>query len=202
MTTIILVRHGQTEWNRVERFRGHFDIPLNKTGLEQAEKTAREIARRWNPDVIYASPLARAIQTAQKIKGLCEKPVQQSKGLKDIDYGDWQGLTYEEAGKQWPDLIFDWFEHPEKVQIPGGENLAQVQKRARLTLDQICAKHVDQTIVMVSHTVVNRLILLDILGLGIDQFWDIQQEPCTINLLEKTEDKFTIVTLNDFHHLT
>lgn len=202
MTKIILVRHGQTEWNRVERFRGHFDIPLNKTGLEQAEKTAREITRRWNSDAIYASPLARALQTAQKIAVYCGKPVQKLAGLIDIDYGKWQGLTYEDTGKQWPDLIFDWFEHPEKVQIPGGENLAQVQKRARLTLDQICVKHVDQTIVMVSHTVVNRLILLDILGLGKDQFWNLQQEPCTINLLEKTEYKYTIVTLNDFHHVT
>lgn len=201
MTTVLLVRHGQTEWNRVERFRGRFDIPLNKTGLEQAEKTAREITRRWNPDAIYASPLARALQTAQKIKDLCEKPVQQSKGLVDIDYGDWQGLTYEEAGKQWSDLISDWFEHPEKVQIPGGENLAQVRNRARLTLDQICSQHVDQTIVLVSHTVVNRLMLLEILGLGNEKFWDLRQEPCTINLLEKSRYKYTIVTLNDFHHL-
>lgn len=201
VTSVILVRHGQTEWNRLERFRGHFDIPLNETGLDQAEKTAREIKKYWNPSSVYASPLTRAKQTAQKIAYAVDLPVQISNGVIDINYGEWQGLTKEEAEQKWPELITDWFDYPERVQIPGGESLAQVRYRARSTLDKICSLHQNQEIVIVSHTVVNRLILLDILGLGNDQFWQLRQEPCGINIIEKTTRNYAIVTMNDFHHI-
>jgi broad specificity phosphatase PhoE len=200
-TTIILVRHGQTEWNRVERFRGRYDVPLNTTGLDQAKLTANRIATRWKPAVIYSSPLSRAMQTAEIIaKKFLFFPIP-TDDLLDINYGLWQGLTPAEAKKQWPKLVTNWYEHPEAVEIPGGETLLQVRNRATPVLNEISSLHPDQEIVLVSHTVVNRLILLSILCSGIEHFWNLRQEPCAINVIEKSENDFTLVSMNDTCHL-
>jgi probable phosphoglycerate mutase len=83
ITRILLVRHGQTEWNRVERFRGRADVPLNETGLAQAEATGRRIAAEWQPTAIYSSPLSRAVKTAEAIANHFALPVQIHPGLTD-----------------------------------------------------------------------------------------------------------------------
>jgi len=200
-TLIILVRHGQTEWNRIERFRGRYDLSLNDTGIEQAEKTAAHIQKMWKPVALYSSPLKRAVQTAEKIAKFCGVPIQTSDGLMDIDYGQWQGLTPEEVKQQWPELLTRWYEYPETVQIPGGESLKQVRKRSMSALSKFCRMHRNDEIVLVSHTVVNRLLILGILDLGNDHFWNLSQEPCAINLIEKSERGFKLVYMNDTCHL-
>ena len=183
-TTILLVRHGQTEWNRVERFRGQIDIELNSTGQEQARRAAQRIYSYWAPTAVLSSPMKRATQTANAIAQLFDLPVQAHKGLIDINYGDWQGLTPEEASEKWPIQLTNWYKMPEKAVIPRGEALAQVQDRAMTALSAIIKEHAKQTVVLVSHTVVNRLILLGILGLGSDRFWQLRQEPGAINLFK------------------
>lgn len=200
-TTIILVRHGQTDWNRVERFRGRYDVPLNQTGLQQASGTAKWIKAHWKPAAVYSSPMSRAVQTAEQIASTCSLSVIPVNGLIDIDYGEWQGLTPDEAREKWPDLISNWYEHPETVQIPGGEALIQVRNRAMHSLSEICRLHDDQEVVLVSHTVVNRLILLGVLGLENHQFWNIRQEPCAINVIETQAEKFIIHSINCTAHL-
>ena len=200
-TTIILVRHGQTEWNRVERFRGRYEVPLNETGLAQAEKAAARISARWKPVVIYASPLGRAMETASAIAHACKLIVQPCDGLVDIDYGEWQGLTPAEARLRWPKLVADWYEHPEMVQIPGGESLAQVRQRIITMLKDVCRLHANKEIVLVGHTVVNRLILLEILGLGSERFWHLHQDPGAINVIEERDKDFSLVSMNDTCHL-
>jgi len=87
-TTVILVRHGQTEWNRVERFRGRADVPLNDTGLKQAEATGRRVGATWRPVTIYSSPLSRAVKTAEAIGRYAGLSVAIHPELADIDYGD------------------------------------------------------------------------------------------------------------------
>ena len=93
MTRIVLVRHGETEWNRVERFRGRADVPLNQTGIAQAEATARRIEKGWEVTAVYASPLVRALRTAEAIAQRFALDVQVHPGLIDIDYGAWQGRS-------------------------------------------------------------------------------------------------------------
>ncbi len=129
MTHFILVRHGQTEWNRVERFRGRADIPLNATGLEQARLTAVRIAARWAVSAIYASPVQRAQQTAEAIGALTGLAVQPHAGLLDIDFGQCQGLTSAEARSRWPDVVDAWYAHPSLAHFPGGERLADMRAR-------------------------------------------------------------------------
>jgi probable phosphoglycerate mutase len=201
MTTIVLVRHGQTEWNRVERFRGRANVPLNETGLAQAEATGQRVAKAWQPVAVYSSPLGRAVKTAEAIAKHFDLPVQIHPGLADIDYGDWQGLTPDEARQRWPDQIENWYNHPERARIPNGETLADLRRRAMKTIGELAEKHPDETIVLVGHTVINRIILLGVLGLGNKRFWHLRQDTCAINIFEAEADDFTLVSLNDTCHL-
>jgi probable phosphoglycerate mutase len=201
MTQIILVRHGQTEWNRNERFRGRADVPLNDTGLAQAEATGRRVAAKWRPVAVYTSPLSRAVKTAEAIARQFDLPVQVNEGLVDIDYGDWQGLTPEEARQQCPHEVENWYHQPDRARIPGGETLADLRLRAMQTLRDLASRHPGQTIVLVGHTVINRIILLGILGLGNDRFWHIKQDTCAINIFAVDGDDFILESLNDTCHL-
>ena len=126
MTTVILVRHGQTEWNRIERFRGRYDVPLNEAGLAQAEAAARAIAARWPATAVYSSPLSRALATAEPIARALGVTVQAHPGLIDIDYGVWQGLTPAEVLSGWPEAADAWYRGASHAPIPGGEQLSAV----------------------------------------------------------------------------
>lgn len=201
ITRIVLVRHGRTEWNRIERFRGRADVPLDETGLAQAKATGQRIAAEWQPAAIYSSPLSRAIQTAEAIAHHGETTVQPYPGLIDIDYGLWQGMTPEEAGRQWPDMVAAWYHAPHAARIPGGESLADVRRRGMAAVQALAERHHGATIVLVGHTVINRAILLGVMGLGDDRFWRIRQEPCAVNVFEVETDDFTLVSLNDTGHL-
>jgi len=201
MTRMILVRHGETEWNRVERFRGRADVPLNGTGLFQAQSTGRRIADEWRPLAIYSSPLSRAVKTAEAVAWHFDLPIQVKPGLIDIDYGQWQGLTPDEARERWPEVVDAWYNAPHTAHIPGGETLDELHDRGLKTVKELSALHKGQTIVLVSHTVINRIILLGVLGLGNDHFWRLSQDTCAINVFDAEGGIFTVVRLNDTCHL-
>ena len=201
MTRIILVRHGQTEWNRVERFRGRADVPLNEIGLAQAEATGRRVASEWQPLSVYSSPLSRAVKTAEAIARHFYLPVQIHAGLADIDYGAWQGLTPDEVKERWPETLDAWYNVPHTARIPGGETLDDLRTRGMAAVNELAARHAEQTIVLVGHTVINRIILLGVLGLGNDRFWHLRQDTCAINVFEVDDSDFTVVSLNDTCHL-
>ena len=202
MTQIVLVRHGETEWNRNERFRGRADVPLNGTGLMQAEATGQRIASQWHPVAIYSSPLSRAIKTAEAISKHFDLSVHVHMSLADIDYGEWQGLTPDEARERWPEQVAAWYNTPARAQIPGGETLDDLRIRGMAMINEIVAKHQGQTIILVGHTVINRVILLAVLGLVNDRFWRIKQDTCAINVFEAVDGDFTLVSLNDTCHIS
>lgn len=207
MTRIILVRHGQTEWNRVERFRGRADVPLNETGLAQAKATGQRVAsdaslsEEWQPVAIYSSPLSRAVKTAEAIAQHFNLPVQVHPGIADIDYGQWQGLTPDEVKARWPEIHHAWYNAPHTARIPGGETLQDLRARGMAAVNELAARHAGQTFVMVGHTVINRIILLGVLGLGNDHFWRLRQDTCAINVFEVDGGEFTLASLNDTCHL-
>ncbi len=120
MTQVILVRHGQTAWNREERFRGHADIPLDETGLAQAEAVAQRIALQWKPDVICAGPLSRTLQTAQPTAALFNLTVHSDPNLIDVDCGDWQGFSPDEVHTKWAADYEAYLHSPRAFQFPGG----------------------------------------------------------------------------------
>ncbi len=201
MTRFILVRHGQTEWNREERFRGQSDLPLNETGLAQAALTAQRIAAEWSPSAVYSSPLIRARQTASIIAEPFGQPVQPHAGLNDINFGLLQGLTVDEAYQRWPEAVDAWFHRPHLAQLPGGERLSEVSARAMAAINELAARHPADTVVLVGHLVLNRVVLLGILGLGLERFWRIGQNTCAINVFDAEDGDFTLLTLNDTCHL-
>lgn len=201
MTTIILVRHGQTEWNRVERFRGRADVPLNEMGIKQAEATGKHIAEKWKPAAIYSSPLSRAVKTAEAIAKHFDLKVQIHPGLADIDYGGWQGLSPDEVRARWGEMLDTWYNAPHLAVIPNGETLSDLRERAMNTVNELAARHAGETILLLGHTVINRIILLGALKLGNERFWRIRQDTCAINLFDVEDGEYTLVSLNDTCHL-
>ncbi len=201
MTTLILVRHGQTEWNREKRFRGQFDIPLNQTGMEQARITAARIDRNYQPAAVYASPLGRAVKTAEIIAETLGLTASIHPDLLDIDYGELKGLNGEEAHNAFPEVMRLWLTAPGQAHFPNGESLDAVRERADRFLKFVHTEHESQAIVAVGHTVINRILLLSILGLDNDRLWDLGQSNCAINLLEFTKGHWRIISLNDIGHL-
>lgn len=129
MTRFVLVRDGQTEWSRVECFRGRADMPLNETGLVQAEATGQHVAAEWAPIAVYSSPLSHTVKTAEAIARYFNLPGQAYPDLVDIDYGGWQSLTPEEARRRDPEPMDNWCNQPEQARIPGGETLADQRAR-------------------------------------------------------------------------
>lgn len=202
MIRIIIIRHGQTTWNEGEgeRFRGRAEVELDQWGIRQARATAARMTQ-WEIDAIYSSPLKRALSTAET---LAEHPglrVQPLEGLIDIDYGKWQGLSLKEAAADDSKLYELWLKNPHLVTFPQGENLEQVQKVAVAAVETLLPEHPEQTIILVSHKVICKVLLCHFLGLDISHFWQVQQDTCSINIVEMREDMSVVVLLNDICHL-
>jgi probable phosphoglycerate mutase len=102
---------------------------------------------------------------------------------------------------RWPQELDDWYHAPHRLRIPGGESLDMMRSRSMAALNELAARHVEQTIALVSHAVINRVILLGTLGLGNERFWRIGQDTCAINVIDAADGDFTLVTLNDTCHL-
>ena len=200
MTRFILVRHGQTEWNRDPRFRGRADLPLNETGLRQAQAAALSLKRApvW---ALYSSPLQRTIQTADIIANELGLAVQSLDGLIDIDYGGWQGLSVEEAEKRDGELYRMWVETPHLVRFPEGESLDIVRQRALAAVDEVCGAHPGQTVILVSHMVVCKVLICAMLGLENSSFWRIGQDECALNAFQVSEGPNVVALTNDTCHL-
>jgi probable phosphoglycerate mutase len=204
---IILIRHGQTDWNLTDRFRGMADVPLNATGLAQAEATGRRVALQWEPAAIYSSPLSRAVNTAEAVarhllqeKGL-DRNVEIEPSLADFNFGRWEGLTPKAAAGRWPEEMDAWCNHPEKARIPGGETLNDLRSRAAMAVEELVQRHPNETIVLVSHTNVIRILLLWAMKLGNECFWRIRQDTCAVNVLEREQGNWTVGSINDTCHL-
>lgn len=197
---LALVRHGQTDWNKEERYRGRFDLSLDETGLRQAEATGLAL-RKFNIAAVYTSPLKRAMQTASAIADAIERPLFTSEELIDIDYGQWQGLTPAEAADQDGALYQEWLESPQTVSFCKGESLGTVEKRVSAALAKAMARHPNETVAMVSHKVVCKVFVCHILGLDLSHFWQVEQNLSAINLFEHRNNAFVATTLNDTCHL-
>jgi len=201
MTKIILVRHGHVEGISPERFRGRADLLLTAEGRRQAEATARRIRAAWTPVAVYTSPLGRCRATAEAIGAPFDLAPATCEGLIDIDYGEWQGLTPDEARNRWPETVDTWYRAPDWAAIPGGETLQQVLTRTVAALRDVIGRHPGETVVLVGHDSVNRVTLLHVLGLPLSRYWRLGQDPCAVNEIDFTGDAFTVHSLNETYHL-
>ena len=200
MTSIYLVRHGQTAWNKEEIFRGRTDVPLDETGLRQAE-LAGEYLKEVEIHAIYSSPLTRAWETAQKIAQFHNLKIETLKGIVDLSFGNWEGHSLQEIQKNDSETYRLWKEDPHLVRLPGGESLDDVRVRAMAVLEEVIQNHPGKTIVLVSHRVVNKVLICGILGLDNSHFWQITQDTTAINLIQHKNGKHILSLMNETCHL-
>lgn len=200
MTRVFLVRHGTTEWNREEIFRGRVDCKLNDTGLAEAralEVRFRDVAI----DSIYASPLSRALETAKAVATPRDLGVIIEPAFIDIDFGEWQGLALKKVEEKYPDLFRIWREQPQAVSFPGGESLAQVRVRAWEGFERVVRENPGKTILIVSHRVITKILICAGLGLDDSHFWQIKQDTTAVNCFEYTGKTVVVSLVNDTCHL-
>jgi broad specificity phosphatase PhoE len=173
MTEIILVRHGETEWNASETFRGRADVDLNATGIRQAELLGKYLSGE-KIDLIYSSPLKRAVKTAEAIAKFQNIEINTVENLIDFDYGEWQGLTLNEVKERYPELYQDWRDTPEQVRIPGGESLESVRDRAMPFVEDAVMRCGEGKVALVAHQVVHKVLICALLGLDNSNFRNIK----------------------------
>ncbi len=200
-TRFVLVRHGQTEWNRgAERFRGRADVPLNDLGLAQAKKIAARLAQE-KIAAIYASPMQRTLDTAQPLADALKIQAQPHPGLLDIDVGALEGMTIEEAKQAFPEIMEKWQTAPGHVKFPKGESFKAMRTRIIALLDELAPKHTGETISLVSHRVVCSAMLCVVLGLEADALWRVHQDNACINKFEKRDWGYVVTLMNETSHL-
>jgi len=195
MTTIMLIRHGETEWNVEETFRGRADIELNETGIKQAQLMAKYL-EDFPIEAVYSSPLKRAIKTAEAIIDSRSIDVTPAEELIDFDYGEWQGLSHNTVRRKRKALYDEWLKNPHLVRIPKGESLDDVRERAISLMNQLTAKH-QGNIALVSHRVIHKVIICALLGLDNSHFWNIKLDTCGITTFVYGDKRFVLEKHND-----
>ncbi|MEY4745520.1 MAG: Phosphoglycerate mutase, partial [Cyanobacteriota bacterium] len=185
---LLLVRHGETDWNREGRFQGQIDIPLNANGRSQAEAAGSFLAP-VSIDRAYTSCMARPRQTAEAILSSHPGvPLTSSTGLVEIGHGLWEGRLEQEIAAGWPELLADWKRAPHTVQMPEGETLQEVWDRSLTTWARIAASlRADETALVVAHDAVNKTILCGLLGLQPADIWAIKQGNGGVTVIDYPE---------------
>jgi broad specificity phosphatase PhoE len=199
-TRFILIRHGETDWNKEDRFRGRSNVGLNATGYEQS----RKIAARFSGEkiaAVYSSPLPRALDTAAPLAADHQLQVEPSAELLDVDFGGWEGLSREEAQTKFPEQFDLWLKAPGRVRFPGGESVRQVRNRIETLLRALSEDHLGETVALVSHRITCHVMLCYVLGLTNDALWRLRQDVACINEFELREGHFILTLLNSTAHL-
>ena len=201
---ILLARHGETAWNAEGRYQGQEDIPLSEVGEAQARSLGERL-RHVHIDRAVASPLKRALRTAELALG--EERVGKlttDAGLMEIAHGTWEGLLAAEIRERDPDRLYAWRHAPHEVLMPEGESLQHVLDRAWPALQRAAeGLGAHDTLLVVAHDAVNRVLLCKVMGLPLSRLWSFRQAPTTLNLLEGDDvDHLDVVRMNDATHHT
>jgi alpha-ribazole phosphatase len=200
MLRLLLVRHGETDWNATGRYQGQSDIPLNATGQRQARAVARRLATE-RLDGIYASDLLRAWATAEAIAEPHDLTVKPDARLREMSYGNWQGLTYRQIAEQAPEALAGWNADRVHRAPPGGESLGDLAARVRNSLDGILVAHSEGTVALVSHGGTVRMILCVLLCHPPAFYWQFEMDNTAISEIELQDRGPVVIRWNDAHHL-
>jgi phosphoserine phosphatase len=168
VTSLILCRHGRTDWNEQGRYQGQIDVPLNLEGREQARFLGQTL-RGESIDAVYASDLSRAVDTAAEIARYHGLPVRRDPRLREINQGEWEGLTVNRIHDGWADLHRRWESAPLSVTLPGGESVADVRARALASLDELLTTYPRGLLCLVTHKVVMTVIRCAVTGDPLEQ---------------------------------
>jgi alpha-ribazole phosphatase/probable phosphoglycerate mutase len=196
---ILLVRHGRTDWNDAHRFQGRTDVPLNATGLAQAEKTAARLAA-WPIDVIYTSPMTRARETAAAIAAPHGKSPVVLDDLAEVNFGSWEGLFLEDIRKREGDRLQKWLENPFFCMPEDAETWDSIRVRAERVKETVLRSS-NERAVMVSHGGVIRALFAVLLDFDPRTVWNIKTSNCALSGIEVRKDQTSLAFSNDVLHL-
>ncbi|NJP05323.1 MAG: histidine phosphatase family protein [Chloroflexaceae bacterium] len=198
---MIIVRHGESEWNRIHRYQGQLDAALTDVGIRQAEALAERL-REQSIDCIYTSRLQRAAVTAETIARFHpDTPLHRDDALLEIHHGDWQGKYANEIMAQYAAGLQEWREHPTRSQMPNGESFSNVLKRTLDFKERVCAEHAGQVIVVSSHDVVIKILIADALGMDMDRLNRLWVTNASISTIDYSGKWPYLESLSDACHL-
>ncbi len=193
---IYLVRHGETDLNRDKRFRGHSDVPLNEDGVLQAAGAARML-KLADVTSIYTSPIRRSVETATAIAVVTGARMETDDDFVDIDYGEWQGLTVEEARRKNAGEYEAWERDPGSFTFPGGDSIAAVTDRLRPAFARLVEREQEGPFAVVSHLAVLKLCFTVLMDVSADYFWRVGLENGAVSLFTyQPETGYTLESWN------
>ncbi|HEY6118297.1 MAG TPA: histidine phosphatase family protein [Candidatus Dormibacteraeota bacterium] len=203
-TRLVLVRHGQSTWNREHRIQGQLDPPLSDEGRRQAALlSARLLARLGGRRFagFYASDLRRAFETAEVIGAALGQAPQPSEGLREIFLGEWEGLRTEEIAERFPEAWASWVEEPDWDCVPGGEGAAAFEARVGSAIEQVLERHPQGDVLMVTHGGVIQIALHRIVGRPSRGLFPFKIQNTSITVIERRDGRMVIGGVNDVGHL-
>jgi probable phosphoglycerate mutase len=201
MLELYLIRHGQTDFSRENRFCGSIDPPLNDVGLAMANAFGEHYAsQKW--DAIYSSPSQRARSTAEPLAKRIGMDVKIEDGLREIGYGEWESLRHEDVQRQWPEAYAYWAADVASRGTPGGETAFHVAARAAPVLEKIRRHHPEGRVLIVSHKATIRILVCALLGMDVRLFRDrIAQPVAAVTKFEIGKRGPLLTCLGDVSHL-
>jgi len=201
LSRLLLVRHGDTELNSAERYWGRSDVKLSAAGIEQAEKLCDRLAVE-KIDAVYSSDLERALVTAEIIASSHQLAVITCAELREVNFGQLEGLTFSEISRLYPEVAKLWAERSTKLKYPGGESLVKFNNRVSKFLSSLDKHAVEETILVVAHAGVLRTLVCQLLGIDPQRRWQIRLDLASLSIMETHQQGAILSLLNDVSHLT
>ncbi len=201
MSRLLLVRHGDTELNSAERYWGRSDVKLSAAGLRQAEKLRDRLAVE-KIDAVYSSDMERSLVTAEIIASSHQLAVITCAELREVNFGQLEGLTFGEISRLYPEVAKLWAERSPKLKYPGGESLVKFNNRVSKFLSRLDKHTVGETILIVAHAGVLRTLVCQLLGIDLRRRWQIRLDLASLSILETHQQGAILNLLNDVSHLT
>lgn len=200
MMKLLLIRHGQTDWNLLGKYQGQTDIALSGEGIRQVDLLAQNFPVD-TLDIIYTSDLQRAVMTAERLAEKFSAPLYADKALRELNFGAWEGLTYQEIAERWPQEVKNLFGAPEKLQIPEGETFLMLQRRAMNKIHEIRAENEGKNVAVVAHGAISKAILTALLHIPLHYVWTLRQDNTAVNILRFDDEFVSVELLNGISHL-
>jgi len=203
MTRLYLVRHGETEWNKVSKIQGRTDTQLSSHGVEQAKKLAERLSEE-DINVIYSSSLQRALKTARIIAEHKSCSIYESEAYHEIRLGPWEGMTMNEIQEKYGEHLVTYRDNPANFKLPGAETFEQLSERTYRAIQEIVARHSGSNILLVSHGTAIKAAIIRILGIDINNYNKFKIDNASISIIDfygDTAERPVIYCLNDTGHL-
>lgn len=199
-TRLYLTRHGETDWNVIHRMQGSLDSSLTDLGVRQA-KGLKTVLDAVSIDLVYTSPSPRAIRTAEILRGDREVPIESSESLMEMSFGIWEGCLHSEVQAKHPREWESFWNDPDKFAIQDGETYMHVRDRVLALLDEIVRKHAGKTLLIVSHTIVIKLLLAHVMDIDLKLLWKTPEiRPTSLSIVDVRDSSANIVLHADTSH--